>query len=515
MMKRHQVLLVASCLYLFAVPTVKASVPVFPKVWNSDYSTKVAIFQGGTYDPKTGVACCQNNSPGCKVQTEGEAGTQYTDGEHNQTALNAGGEAIITKYGRSDNGKEMLVVPSKSGKGWTCKEYCPTDEEWFDPLAFNASAVNLGKVKINSKTYEHWRWVDTILKVIPMETEDWYVAEGDVPYKSTMGLTPFGGPEIGSSEQEFDNFKTGLNGFDFTVDGVDQCETGNCGDDSRAYLRKQLRKYQAAKRKVGRRSLYDLAKEKAGATFEQKRNAAAVNGGQWASDWSSETTSSMLINQGGQPNADKTAICCSSSYSGQCAVQSQYASGMQYTDYTNQRARSEDPVNGIVVALYSKDGKTPGKNMLVEQNGTHEVCVKYCPLDPGETLGRGKSAWMDPNATDMGKVKFEGHDAIKYQWNDTIFGKITMQINDFYATPDDVPIAEISELTPFGGPAIGNFHNTWSKFKAGPQPKDKFDIHGVDTCPQDPQCEQPGKQLQRLRMRQFLTFARYHYGVGK
>ena len=90
-----------------------------------------------------------------------------------------------------------------------------------------------------------------------------------------------------------------------------------------------------------------------------------------------------------------------------------------------------------------------------------------------------------------------------------------MQINDFYATPDDVPIAEISELTPFGGPAIGNFHNTWSKFKAGPQPKDKFDIHGVDTCPQDPQCEQPGKQLQRLRMRQFLTFARYHYGVGK
>ena len=29
---------------------------------------------------------------------------------------------------------------------------------------------------------------------------------------------------------------------------------------------------------------------------------------------------------------------------------------------------------------------------------------------------------------------------------------------------------------------------SWTNFKAGPQPAEKFDIKGVDTCPQDPQC---------------------------
>ena len=494
-----------------AVSTVDAGVPVFPKVWNSDYATKVAIFQGGVYDPKTGNACCANKAAGCKVQTEGESGTQYTDGDHNQTALDAGGQAIITKYGRSDTGKEMLVVPSASGKGWTCKEYCPTEETWFAPLAFNASASNLGKATINGKTYDHWQWVDTIFGSIPMEKEDWYVADGNVPYMSSSALTPFGGPEIGASEQLFDNFKTGLNKFDFTVDGVDKCAQGNCGDDS--YLRQHLRKHRAASERVGRRSLYERARERAQSSGVRRRASGSktLAGGKWPSDWSAQMTSSMLINQGGQPNADKTALCCKASYAGQCAIQSQYASGMQYTDFTNQRARSEDPVNGIVVALYSKDGKTPGKNMLVEQNGTHEVCVHYCPLDPEERLDAGKDQWVDQNATDMGKVQFEGHEAIKYQWNDTIFGKITMQVNDFYATPDDVPVAQISDLTPFGGPAIGNFRNTWADLKVGPQPEDKFDIHDVDSCPQDPQCGEPGKQLQRLRMKQLLTFARYHF----
>ena len=46
-------------------------------------------------------------------------------------------------------------------------------------------------------------------------------------------------------------------------------------------------------------------------------------------------------------------------------------------------------------------------------------------------------------------------------------------------------------------------------FKAGPQPAAKFDIHGVDTCPEDPQCNAPPAQLRRLMARQYHTFARY------
>ena len=65
-------------------------------------------------------------------------------------------------------------------------------------------------------------------------------------------------------------------------------------------------------------------------------------------------------------------------------------------DFTNQRTRMEDPINGIVVAFYGKDGK----NMLVQHNGTHDVCVKYCPIDPRDTLDGGKIiSWIQMQQT--------------------------------------------------------------------------------------------------------------------
>ena len=93
--------------------------------------------------------------------------------------------------------------------------------------------------------------------------------------------------------------------------------------------------------------------------------------------------------------------------------------------------------------------------MQVEHNGTHDVCVKYCPIPPEESMDGGRDQFLDQNATNLGKVTYKGHEAIHWQWNQTIFGVITMEITDFYASPDDVPIAAIQTLTPFGGPAIG------------------------------------------------------------
>ena len=87
-----------------------------------------------------------------------------------------------------------------------------------------------------------------------------------------------------------------------------------------------------------------------------------------------------------------------------------------------------------------------------------------------------------------------------------------MQTTDFYAAINGntaSPIGAVTALTPFGGPQIGGSTVSWTNFKAGPQPAEKFDIQGVDTCPQDSQCGQQSLQLQRLASKQFYTYARY------
>ena len=102
-------------------------------------------------------------SPQCKVQAQGQMGTQYVDGVNNKTALQVGAQAIINDY---QTMKQMLVQPSKSGSGWTCQSYCPLQDGYENMLAFPSNAKDLGQVKMNGKTYEHYQWYDSILKVI-------------------------------------------------------------------------------------------------------------------------------------------------------------------------------------------------------------------------------------------------------------------------------------------------------------------------------------------------------------
>ena len=508
---------------LTVIANAAGDIPTFPTQWWSDYASTVAIYQGGTYNSTSGEACCSLTSPGCKVQAEGQLGTQYTDGRNNQSAISAEGQTIISKYGTGENGKEYLVTPASSGKGWDCSSYCPLDESWFDPLEFDKTATDLGKVNIGGKSYDHWQWYDKIFKTITMDIQDWFVDESDpkkpIPYLNKEKLTPFGGPALGTSSQEFDNFEAGLDKFDFQINGLSSCEKNdNCGDDRRrrrrrrlvrkqqkslsvedeidAFVNKKQRLSTKAKRhnNHGRRltgAQMKMLQEYQKQPQHSQPSKLIVKSGKWPNDWSSETTNSLLVNQGGHLNKAGNAMCCTTSESGQCQVQAEFQSGMVYYDYTHQRQRMEDPVNGIVVGFFSTDGKTPGKNMQVEHNGTHDVCVKYCPIPPEESMDGGRDQFLDQNATNLGKVTYKGHEAIHWQWNQTIFGVITMEITDFYASPDDVPIAAIQKLTPFGGPAIGAFHNTWTNFKPGSQPAAKFDIHDADTCPQDPQCEEP------------------------
>merc|ERR1711871_264230 len=241
-----------------------------------------------------------------------------------------------------------------------------------------------------------------------------------------------------------------------------------------------------------------------GPAMPQRKLASSPKTASWPADWTATETANMVINQGGQPSQDGSEICCRSDFSSQCQVQIQYQSGVRYYDHTNQRSRFEDPINGIEVDDYKAH-----KAMLVVNNGTHEVCQKYCPIDPRDTLDAGKTHFLDDNATDLGKATYHNQTAEHWQWKEKILKVVTMQTTDFYASTSGanvVPLGRVDKLTPFGGPQIGQGEATWSSFKVGTPPADKFDIQGMDTCPQDPQCGHQSRQLNRLALGQTRTF---------
>jgi hypothetical protein len=134
---------------------------------------------------------------------------------------------------------------------------------------------------------------------------------------------------------------------------------------------------------------------------------------------------------------------------------------------------------------------------------------RYCPLDDDlDPFG------VDPDAKDKGPgvCPITGKSGEHYHWADVILKIIEMDHTEFYADitgPTAVPISQSQHLTPFGGAEIGTSNNTWANFTAGAQPAAKFDIHGVDTCPESPNCGQNSRQLRRLMNRDFHTFAKY------
>ena len=110
---------ILSVLALAAV--AHAANPTFPTQWNSDYASSLFCGREVHTTPPTKRHVAQKTSPQCKVQAQGQMGTQYVDGVNNKTALQVGSQAIINDY---QTGKQMLVQPSKSGTGWTCQSYC-------------------------------------------------------------------------------------------------------------------------------------------------------------------------------------------------------------------------------------------------------------------------------------------------------------------------------------------------------------------------------------------------------
>jgi len=225
------------------------------------------------------------------------------------------------------------------------------------------------------------------------------------------------------------------------------------------------------------------------------------------SDYVATEKSLLLINQGGQEDASGN-FCCKKGNLGQCQIQLEFLNGVHYVDISHNRTRFEDVTQGITFNDYNKH-----KSYDVVHNTTlnKDVCVKFCPLDPGETLD---NLFLDPDAKDKGPTTLNGKAVEQWEWTEVILKIIKMSTTDFYADQDTnpsmaIPVFQNQRLTPFGAPQIGSENHTWTNLTAGPVDPAKFVIEGLDTCPQDPQCQEPAWQHKRLFFRQHATWATY------
>jgi hypothetical protein len=203
----------------------RAAVPVIPQNFQSDTKDFLVLPQG-QYNvvDQAGMLywCCAIDS-NCKVQTEFQMGPLYQSMDTNETRFGGptGSPAVVTKY---NEGKEYAV----DGTG-ACTSYCPLqvgDDEPY-PITIDPEAKDLGKVNIGGNAYEHFRWTDYILRVVPMDTINAFVDVSDPanpkPFIWQEDITPFG-QYLATANSTYENFVGGPQPESlFTVTGADNC----------------------------------------------------------------------------------------------------------------------------------------------------------------------------------------------------------------------------------------------------------------------------------------------------
>merc|ERR1711968_386543 len=509
-------------LFLLACATAsafKAAPPNMPASWAAETMQKLILWQGGIYNATSETACCEVGASQCKVQAQGLSGNMFVDGQGNRTAFSVGPEAEISLYNEKSQGMDIIATPAADGKGWNCTSYCPIGRSFFNPVGIPSKAKDEGskKVPASGKTLEEFTWFDELV-VIKMDENDAYVdlsdASNPVPVTFVEKITPFGGAEIATMSNVYDNFKAGEPSADnFNVVNVDSCpESDQCNQNSAQYSRTRSARLAAANKqtllKKAQQYVADHPKEVMAAVKENSMTQSpATDSYKWPVDFVSHMSNVMIINQGGTVTPDGSAVCCTATYAGQCQVQLESTIGQLYHDYSHNRSRFENSAAGVTFV----DDFNTHSSMQVVRNGSVDVCKSYCPIDPEETLDGGRDYFIDDNATDKGNSTYKGRPAHQWEWKDVILKVITMQTTDFYADTSGntvLPLAAVTSLTPFGQ-HLGDQNQVWSNFQAVTPPASKFDIQGVADCPQDPQCGQQVWQAHRLSQRQLHTFAKY------
>lgn len=189
-------------------------------------------------------------------------------------------------------------------------------------------------------------------------------------------------------------------------------------------------------------------------------------------NWTSDQMSSIAINQGGVKNSDGS-ICCPAE-SPECKVQTAFSAGIQYTWFSGNMSAFLGPDGGGIITDFNAQ-----KEYQVSATGE---CQAYCPLQ-GQTMQPGIG--IGPNATNMGKVNYQGRELNLYQVVTRIpIINITMEATNFYvdesgASP--VPVAIIQIIEPMGQ-QIGAQNQTFVTFVPGVPDKSKFTVKGAATC---------------------------------
>jgi len=209
-------------------------------------------------------------------------------------------------------------------------------------------------------------------------------------------------------------------------------------------------------------------------------------------DWTANEEDFMVVYQG-QYVQSGSLYCCGDD---SCEVQTQYQKGMDYFDFTHNRTRFDDPINGMIVSLFNPIYK----EMLVDGTNT---CTSYCPIQDDLYPYQ-----LDPNSTYMGQKVIDGKTLDDWQFEDKEFG-IVFEISDVYVDPStQLPYQEDDQLTPFGQP-IGDETSTYHTFTPGTPDPSHFAVKNVANCPMDPNCGQSFRQAVRRRWRLRKTWMTY------
>jgi hypothetical protein len=490
---------------------IAASVPVFDHDYYSGQFNQLSLNQGGI-DTADG-SCCAPTAAQCKIQEIAEGGDMYVDHSHNRTRNDSPQGIVANLYLLK---KQMALQPVGDGS-FQCAQYCPLTDEQTD-LAIKSDALHLGKHKITqggeggkTKDVDLYYYTDRLI-IIPMDHVDFYVDESvnpPAPFYVSTHITPFGMAQIAVENTSYLQYVPGTpDPSKFNITGIKECpKSDNCNDNNNGLgsLRSIWNRFTPTYLQQAKRIAASAVKK---IDMLHTKKALNSNDGNltFPGDYTAKETSLLLINQGGEEDANGN-FCCNRSHLGQCQVQYQSLNGAHYVDLTNQRSRFEDVVSGITVNDYKKH-----MSMEVVHNETtgKDTCVKFCPLDPEETLER---FGIDPDAKDKGSTTINGQSVEQYEWSDVILKIIKMSTTDFYADVSNssmaIPVFQTERLTPFGGAQIGSENHTWADVTPQPIDPAKFDIAGVNSCPQDPQCQQSGWQAKRIFFRQRLTWASY------
>ena len=192
------------------------------------------INQGGKKIP-SGDICCDGGASQCQLQLQHSAGTRYFDLDSKRTRF----EDTIAKQVQVDYYKvHMSLLVNVTNGVETCQEFCPIDPrdtlDPFDPFDPFDKVTDMGPTTLDGKAVEHYQWSDVILKIIKMQTTDFYAdlsGPTAVPVAAYTKLTPFGEQQIGGQNQTWSNWVPGVPPVEkFTIAGLKVCpRSQNCG----------------------------------------------------------------------------------------------------------------------------------------------------------------------------------------------------------------------------------------------------------------------------------------------